>query len=71
MDKRRSLFYHSTETQQHPLVSQSEADRCEAGSVLRVTSQKLFAGAHELEITHQGALYRLRQTALGKLILTK
>jgi len=36
-----------------------------------MTSQQLFAGAHELEIMHQGAQYRLRQTALGKLILTK
>lgn len=39
--------------------------------VLRVTSQALFAGAQEIEITHQGAQYRLRQTSLGKLILTK
>jgi hemin uptake protein HemP len=42
-----------------------------SGAVLRMTSQQLFAGASELEITHQGAQYRLRQTALGKLILTK
>jgi len=42
-----------------------------APAVLRVTSHFLFAGADELEIAHQGALYRLRQTALGKLILTK
>ncbi|MCM0035650.1 MAG: hemin uptake protein HemP [Burkholderiaceae bacterium] len=39
--------------------------------MLSVTSEALFAGADELEITHQGAQYRLRQTALGKLILTK
>ena len=71
MDKRRSLFNQPTDPQQHPFVSQSEVEMCGAGSVLRITSQKLFAGAHELEITHQGARYRLRQTALGKLILTK
>lgn len=70
MDKRHSHFYHSTDTQQHPFVEQPERDPGH-GPVLRVTSQRLFAGAHELEITHQGALYRLRQTALGKLILTK
>jgi hemin uptake protein HemP len=37
----------------------------------RVTSEQLFGGAAELEIEHRGALYRLKQTALGKLILTK
>ena len=37
----------------------------------RVPSFELFADAQELEIEHNGALYRLRQTSLGKLILTK
>ena len=31
----------------------------------------IFAGAQEVEIDHNGAVYRLRQTSLGKLILTK
>jgi hemin uptake protein HemP len=37
----------------------------------RISSQALFSGANEVEIEHKGALYRLRQTSLGKLILTK
>lgn len=37
----------------------------------RFSSPELFAGACEVEIEHGGALYRLRVTALGKLILTK
>ncbi len=38
----------------------------------RVSSEQLFAGgAVELQIDHRGVLYRLKQTALGKLILTK
>lgn len=37
----------------------------------RVSSQSLFSGAHEVEIEHHGAVYRLRLTSLGKLILTK
>jgi hemin uptake protein HemP len=37
----------------------------------RITSQQLFAGAVEVHIDHFGAIYRLKQTALGKLILTK
>lgn len=39
--------------------------------VPRVSSRAIFSGAQELEIEHNGALYRLRQTSLGKLILTK
>ena len=37
----------------------------------RISSQQLLAGAKEVLIEHHGSLYRLRQTALGKLILTK
>jgi hemin uptake protein HemP len=38
----------------------------------RIASQELFAGdAVEVEIEHQQQIYRLRRTALGKLILTK
>lgn len=36
-----------------------------------IDSTALFAGAVEIQIDHRGTLYRLRQTALGKLILTK
>ncbi len=42
-----------------------------AASLRRVSSEELLAGARELEIVHGDALYRLRLTALGKLILTK
>jgi hemin uptake protein HemP len=36
-----------------------------------VSSEQLFAGAAEVQINHRGARYRLKQTSLGKLILTK
>lgn len=36
-----------------------------------IASETLFAGAREVQISHGGVVYRLRQTALGKLILTK
>lgn len=39
--------------------------------VVRISSEKLLGGAVEVHIEHRGALYRLRQTSLGKLILTK
>ncbi|MES2101706.1 MAG: hemin uptake protein HemP [Pseudomonadota bacterium] len=38
---------------------------------VRVSSAQLFAGALEVRIDHHGVVYRLKQTALGKLILTK
>ena len=43
-----------------------------AGRIRRLSSDQLF-GPHavELQIEHRGVLYRLKQTALGKLILTK
>lgn len=37
----------------------------------RINSKALMGGERELEIEHAGQLYRLRVTALGKLILTK
>jgi hemin uptake protein HemP len=39
--------------------------------IARVSSEQLFAGAAEVHIDHHGAVYRLKQTSLGKLILTK
>jgi hemin uptake protein HemP len=37
----------------------------------RVHTDALFDGANEIEIEHREAIYRLRITSLGKLILTK
>lgn len=37
----------------------------------RLSSAELLGSARELEISHGDALYRLRLTSLGKLILTK
>ena len=41
-----------------------------AGTIEWNTTQ-LFGAAHEVGIRHEGHLYRLRRTKLGKLILTK
>ena len=72
MDKRSSPLSHTSALQQFHLPAHSVSNAySSAKDVLRMTSQQLFAGASELEITHKGAQYRLRQTALGKLILTK
>ena len=42
-----------------------------AGTGRAIASETLFGGAKEVQILHRGSLYRLKQTALGKLILTK
>ena len=56
-------------------TSSSAAAPLQRGPIARdtrlVTSQQLFAGAVEVQIDHRGVFYRLRQTSLGKLILTK
>lgn len=36
----------------------------------RIKSEDLFQQQHEVEIDHQGRIYRLRRTQLNKLILT-
>lgn len=40
-------------------------------SVRTVSSDQLFRGDHEIGIDHAGALYRLKITRQGKLILNK
>lgn len=42
-----------------------------AGASLPLDSQLLLQGRRELQIRHQGEIYRLQQTRQGKLILTK
>jgi hemin uptake protein HemP len=42
-----------------------------SGRPARASSAELLRGAREIEILHGDALYRLRVTAQGKLILTK
>ncbi len=37
----------------------------------RIDSARLFGGAQEVHILHLGSVYRLKQTAQRKLILTK
>lgn len=40
-------------------------------NVRTLNSNSLFAGSHEIGIEHHGALYRLKITRQGKLILNK
>ena len=60
----------------HPLSPQTAApagiaSTTAAASDRPIASESLFAGCREVQILHRGSLYRLKQTALGKLILTK
>ncbi|MEQ1813659.1 MAG: hemin uptake protein HemP [Candidatus Nitrotoga sp.] len=62
----------STSTTQPPMekVVQVRAVQVPDG-VLRISSKQLFSRGNEIEIDHNGMSYWLRQTSLGKLILTK
>ena len=40
------------------------------GRAMRIKSEDLFQRQREVEIEHQGRIYRLRLTQLNKLILT-
>ncbi len=61
------------EVPQRPASAPSRAEPRSAptGPGGPIASESLFAGAREVLIEHPGSLYRLKQTALGKLILTK
>jgi hemin uptake protein HemP len=54
-----------------PAAAPTPATARRASEPVRIDSSQLFAGAVEVQIEHFGAVYRLKQTALGKLILTK
>jgi hemin uptake protein HemP len=47
-----------------------KASRNAAPSIQRIRSEELFQQAREVEIDHEGRIYRLRLTQLNKLILT-
>lgn len=49
----------------------ADANRVSAAAPRTVTSQSLFLGEREIGIEHHGALYRLKITRQGKLILNK
>jgi hemin uptake protein HemP len=52
-------------------VRATQGEVAPAAPARRWRSAELFGPAHEIEIEHGQAIYRLRLTSLGKLILTK
>ena len=65
----------------HPLISGNAAAlqrfaaagiaQLSAADAIAVDSHELLRGQKAVEIKHNGAIYRLQTTKLGKLILTK
>jgi hemin uptake protein HemP len=56
----------------HRSRPQADAERpANRAAVRTLASSTLFAGEHEIGIEHHGALYRLKITRQGKLILNK
>lgn len=54
-----------------PLLPQAEHREPRLTAEPRISSRQLLGDAKEVLIEHRGAVYRLRETSLGKLILTK
>lgn len=54
-----------------PAALEGNGARRPSTSARRLTSDSLLDGQPEVLIEHRGSEYRLRLTALGKLILTK
>ncbi|MDE2204434.1 MAG: hemin uptake protein HemP [Burkholderiaceae bacterium] len=55
-----------------PAAAQAAEPVATAGTATRtMTSEQLFAGQNAVAIHHNGAVYTLRVTRFGKLILTK
>ncbi len=52
-------------------VPRRDAALPDAAAPARWSSQALLGGRPQVEIEHNNAIYRLRVTSLGKLILTK
>ena len=63
---------NESESTPQPAPVRADADRVPPGVAGRpIASEELLRGGKNVEISHNGALYRLQATRLGKLILTK
>lgn len=58
-------------TGRSPLALLPVAEASDPTGILPLDSRQLLQGRRELQIRHQGEIYRLQQTRQGKLILTK
>jgi hemin uptake protein HemP len=54
-----------------PAEAEGAGDPSATRSLAPLDSQQLLQGRRELQILHQGEIYRLQQTRQGKLILIK
>jgi hemin uptake protein HemP len=61
----------STDTSLPKTSAQGSSGSSAPAQPVTVKSECLFDNASEVLIDHRGVIYRLRQTSLGKLILTK
>jgi hemin uptake protein HemP len=61
----------STPTELPRSAAPAAADHGMVGPCRQLPSTALLQGGKAVEINHNGAIYRLQSTKLGKLILTK
>lgn len=60
----------TSDRESSPEPERKESSRTVDNAVQRIKSQDLFQQRHEIEIDHEGRIYRLRLTQHNKLILT-
>jgi hemin uptake protein HemP len=62
----------STNSQPQPIQRLGTTPKVsEINATKRISSQELLGATGQVDIAHDGEVYRLRRTRLGKLILTK
>lgn len=64
-------FSHASFRRSAPADNIREYSMPREAGIRVVTSESLFRGTHEIGIEHSGAMYRLKITRQGKLILNK
>lgn len=67
-DTHAPLAHHDADALERHFVMSAPARPAQVRSI---SSEQLFADFSEVQIAHGDTVYRLRQTSLGKLILTK
>jgi hemin uptake protein HemP len=69
--KRPAGIEHAANATPMAAPAPEPASTAVVGDIRVMTSEQLFAGQNAVDIHHTGAVYTLRVTRFGKLILTK
>jgi hemin uptake protein HemP len=71
LDRSRRMVTPFRGSAERPVRSLPAVAEPRPGSIRSFDTAQLFAGSTEIELIHEGAVYRLKITRQGKLILNK